>query len=87
MPPWLEIEDFLNPVLRKDVVVPSNSFFETQPLQQVAKLVKRNICVGRAAQDAGEKLVVPGHTESYTTSAPLCLTSELRGGPLVRRPL
>jgi hypothetical protein len=53
----------------------------------VAKLVKRNICVGRAAQDAGEKLVVPGHTESYTTSAPLCLTSELRGGPLVRRPL
>ena len=80
VPPWLEIEDFLNPVLRKDVVVPSNSFFETQPLQQVAKLIKRDIRVGSAAQDAGEKLVVPGHTESYITSAPLCLTLAMTGG-------
>ena len=71
----LKIEDLLNIFFREDVVIPANPFLETQPPQQVAKLVKRDIRVRRATQDAREKLVILGHTEFYTTSALLCLTS------------
>ena len=61
------------------MVVSANSFPETQPPQQMAELVKRNVRVRCTAQNAGEKLVVPGHTESYTTFETVCLTSEYTG--------
>lgn len=48
----LKIEDFLDAVLGKDVVVPSDSFFEAQTPQQVAELIKRDVRIGGAAQDA-----------------------------------
>ena len=79
--PWLKIEDLLNPVLGEDVVVPANSFLETQTPQQVAELVKGNVGVRCTAQDAGEKFVVPGHTESYTIFNIPCITF-----PVTREP-
>jgi hypothetical protein len=56
------------------MVVPANSFFETQTPQQLAELVKGDIRVRCTSQDAGEKVVVPGHTESYTVFDTPCIT-------------
>jgi len=76
----LEIDDLLNPVFCKDVVVPPDPFRKAKLPQQVAKLVKGNVRVGRATQDTGEKPIVPSHAESYTTSAQRCLTPQRRYG-------
>ena len=51
------------------MMVSADSFLKAQTPQQMAQLAERNICVGRAAENAGEKVVVLGHIASYTTSA------------------
>jgi len=70
---WLEIEDFLNPFLREDVMISPYPFVEAQTPQQVTELIKRDVCIGGAAQYASEQFAVPGHTVSYTTFEALCL--------------
>jgi hypothetical protein len=47
----------------------------------VAELVKGNVCVSCAAQDAGEKFVVSGHTEPYTIFDTACITFSLTREP------
>ncbi len=71
---WLEIEDFLNPSLREDVMISPYPFVEAQTPQQVTELIKRDVRVRGGAQYASEQFVVPGHTLSYTTFEALCLT-------------
>jgi hypothetical protein len=61
----LEIENLLNAVFRKDMMIPSYPFVEAQTSQQMTQLVKRNIRVGAAPDYPSEQFVVPGHTILY----------------------
>lgn len=41
----LQVEDFLDPLHREDVVISSHAFLETKPLEKLAKPVKGDVRV------------------------------------------
>jgi hypothetical protein len=53
----LKVQDFLHSFSEKNVVTASNSFAESEVLQQSAQSVKRNIGVGRPPQYLLENLL------------------------------
>ena len=61
----LEIENLLNAVFRKDMMIPSYPFVEAQTSPQMTQLVKRNIRIGAAPDYSSEQFIVPGHTILY----------------------
>jgi hypothetical protein len=61
----LKIEDLLNAVFRKNMMIPAYPFVEAQTAQQMTELVKRDVRIGTAPHYASEQFVVPGHTNLY----------------------
>ncbi len=61
MSPGLEIENFLNAVLREYVMVPPYPFVEAQTPQQVAELIKWDVRIGGPTYNASEQFIIPGH--------------------------
>ena len=64
----LEMEDLLHTVLRKDVVIPTNSLLEPQTPQKMAKVFEGDVGIGHATQDMRKEFIELGHPQSCTSS-------------------
>jgi hypothetical protein len=59
--PWLEIQDLLNIIPRKDMVAPLDPFLESEPSQETAQILKPDIGVRGPTKDTEDQLAVLSH--------------------------
>ena len=51
-PLGLQVQDFFNAVFREDVMVAPDAFLKAQMVQQLTQSCKRDVGIGRPAQDS-----------------------------------
>jgi hypothetical protein len=66
----LEIDNFLDSAKTENAVATADSFRKTKSSQQVAKIIKRNVCIGLTEQNLFPQLVPFAHSLTIRLTQP-----------------